>query len=67
MSGGVTPDLRYSTAETHAQWDAIVLGGLKQGNGMPAFGNILAPEDSEAVRNYVLERAQRAWLRQQAQ
>jgi PQQ-dependent dehydrogenase (methanol/ethanol family) len=66
-SGGVTPDLRYSTAETHAQWDAIVLGGMKQGNGMPAFGNILAPEDSEAVRNYVLERARRAWQRQQAQ
>ena len=66
-SGGVTPDLRYSTAETHAQWDAIVLGGMKQGNGMPAFGNILAPEDSEAVRNYVLERARRAWERQQAQ
>jgi PQQ-dependent dehydrogenase (methanol/ethanol family) len=67
VSGGVTPDLRYSTAETHAQWDAIVLGGMKQANGMPAFGNILAPEDSEAVRNYVLERAQRAWARQQAQ
>jgi quinohemoprotein ethanol dehydrogenase len=67
VSGGVTPDLRYSTAETHAQWDAIVLGGMKQANGMPAFGNILAPEDSQAVRNYVLERAQRAWQRQQAQ
>ena len=67
VSGGVTPDLRYSNAETHAQWDAIVLGGMKQANGMPAFGNILAPEDSQAVRNYVLERAQRAWQRQQAQ
>ena len=63
----MTPDLRHSTAETHAQWDAIVLGGMKQANGMPAFGNILAPEDSQAVRNYVLERAQRAWDRQQAQ
>jgi PQQ-dependent dehydrogenase (methanol/ethanol family) len=66
-SGGITPDLRYSNAETHANWDAIVLGGLKQANGMPAFGNILSPDDSAAVRNYVLERAQRAWERQQAQ
>ncbi len=66
-SGGITPDLRYSTAETHTAWDTIVLGGAKQANGMPPFGHVLAPEDSEAVRNYVLERALRAWERQQAQ
>lgn len=66
-SGGITPDLRYSNADTHAAWAEIVLGGTKQANGMPPFGHILAQEDSEAVRNYVLERARRAWERQQAQ
>ena len=65
-SGGITPDLRYSTAETHASWSAIVLGGSARANGMPGFGDILNGDDSAAVQAYVIERAQRAFDRQQA-
>ena len=50
--GGSVPDLRYSEATIHAQWDAIVIGGSKRTNGMP--GIELTAEQSDAVRSYVL-------------
>ncbi|MBJ88650.1 MAG: PQQ-dependent dehydrogenase, methanol/ethanol family [Woeseia sp.] len=50
--GGSVPDLRYATADTHATWHAIVVGGSKSSTGMPAMD--IAVEESEAIRNYVL-------------
>ena len=67
VSGGVIPDLRYATAETHAAWPAIVLGGSLSENGMPSFAGILAAEDSHAVQAYVVDRARVAYERQQAE
>ena len=46
------PDLRFATAETHATWQAIVIGGSKSANGMPAME--IPQEESEAIRNYIL-------------
>jgi mono/diheme cytochrome c family protein len=63
ISGGITPDLRHATAETHAIWDAIVLGGALRDNGMPAFGQILSKDDSDAVRSFVIQRARLAYER----
>jgi mono/diheme cytochrome c family protein len=57
ISGGLVKDLRLSEETVHAQWNAIVLGGLLQGPGMPAFAGILTAEEAEAVRMYVLDRA----------
>jgi quinohemoprotein ethanol dehydrogenase len=51
--GGSVPDLRYSSANTHATWHGIVIGGTMRANGMPAYPN-LDVEQSEAIRNYVL-------------
>ena len=51
--GGSVPDLRYSSADTHAAWHGIVIGGARSANGMPAFSQ-LEVEQSEAIRNYVL-------------
>jgi hypothetical protein len=45
-------------------WDAIVLGGLRRDQGMPAFGLIFDQQDSEAVRAFVVERARYAYDRQ---
>jgi glucose dehydrogenase/cytochrome c5 len=59
-SGGVLPDLRRASPETHAAWDAIVRGGLYRERGMPAFAQIFSAADSEAVRAFVLERAWQA-------
>ncbi len=50
--GGSVPDLRYSTKDVHAAWPAIVVGGARIANGMPSFK--LQPEESQAIRNYVL-------------
>ncbi len=50
--GGTVPDLRYANSTTHAQWNAIVVGGSKVVNGMP--GMELTIEQSEAIRDYVL-------------
>ncbi|MGI9205752.1 MAG: PQQ-dependent dehydrogenase, methanol/ethanol family [Woeseiaceae bacterium] len=50
--GGSVPDLRYASVSTHETWHAIVVGGSKSANGMPAMG--LEIDASEAIRNYVL-------------
>tara|TARA_A100001037_G_scaffold302002_1_gene332711 strand:- start:12210 stop:14462 length:2253 start_codon:yes stop_codon:yes gene_type:complete len=47
-------DLRYSTPEIHASWDAIVRGGAFAGRGMASFAHVLEPADSEAIRAYVV-------------
>jgi quinohemoprotein ethanol dehydrogenase len=53
-AGGSVPDLRFASEETHAAWNAIVVGGAKRLNGMP--GSEMSREDAEAVRQYVLSR-----------
>ncbi len=64
-SGGITPDLRYSGADVHDTWDAIVLGGARRDRGMPAFATIFDADDSRAVQAFVIEAAHEAWARQQ--
>ena len=66
-SGGVLPDLRRLTKEKHDIWDEIVLGGMLRDIGMPAFGQILSKEDSDAVHAFVIERARHAYDTQSAQ
>jgi len=55
--GGSVPDLRYSSADTHAAWHGIVIGGANRAKGMPAFSH-LDVEQSEAIRNYVLSKSE---------
>jgi mono/diheme cytochrome c family protein len=57
VSGGVLPDLRYSAALSSDQWTNIVLGGLLQPNGMVSFSKELSHKDAEAIRAYVISRA----------
>lgn len=65
--GGVLSDLRRLTPQTHAIWDAIVLEGVLRDVGMPAFDPILSKDDSDAVHAFVIERARRAYDKQQQQ
>ncbi|HMA10591.1 MAG TPA: c-type cytochrome, partial [Steroidobacteraceae bacterium] len=58
--GGVK-DLRQMTRETHAQFNDIVLKGLRVQKGMASFANLLSAEDAEAVHAYVISRAQEDW------
>ena len=60
VGGGVLPDLRYATQETHDQLMSIVLGGTLQSHGMPSFAKWLNESDVERIRAYVVSRAEDA-------
>lgn len=52
------PDLRYS-GMTHSAgaWKAVVLDGLLSSRGMVSFADNFDEQDAEAIRAYVIERA----------
>ena len=51
------PDLRYSTAEVHNRFEAIVVAGERRSLGMPSFGDLLTPDQVRAIQAYILSRA----------
>ncbi len=54
----VFPDLRYSPAlNSAAAFDAIVLGGVFQTNGMASFKGRLTEPQVQSVRAYMIDRA----------
>jgi quinohemoprotein ethanol dehydrogenase len=57
VSGGVLPDLRYSGTLGNAAWTDVVLGGSLKPYGMVSFSKELSKEDVEAIRAYVIFRA----------
>jgi quinohemoprotein ethanol dehydrogenase len=57
VSGSSVPDLRYATAETHHQFESIVLGGAREQRGMPSFKDVLKPDQLRAIQAYILSRA----------
>jgi quinohemoprotein ethanol dehydrogenase len=56
VSGGVLPDLRYSSTLETDEWYSDVLGGLLQSDGMASFAKELSHEDAAAIRAYVVFR-----------
>jgi mono/diheme cytochrome c family protein len=58
-SGGVLPDLRFSSRETHARWNDIVLGGIRADRGMASFADVIGPADAAAIQVYVIAQAHR--------
>ncbi len=61
ISGGINPDLRYMSAETHGLFRDIVLGGIRRGLGMPAFNDVLSEADLEKIHAYVVSRARETY------
>ena len=59
-TGGVK-DLRHLTAETHAAFNDIVLGGARKDKGMAGFADRIDPAQAEAIHAYVIARAQEDW------
>jgi quinohemoprotein ethanol dehydrogenase len=57
VAGSGIPDLRYATAETHHQFESIVLGGARESRGMPSFRDVLKREQLPAIQAYILSRA----------
>jgi quinohemoprotein ethanol dehydrogenase len=57
VAGASIPDLRYASAQTHQQFEAIVLGGARESRGMPSFKDALKRDQIRAIQAYVLSRA----------
>lgn len=52
------PDLRRSSRMvSEADWSSVVLEGELQDNGMISFANVLADGEAEAIRAYIISRA----------
>ncbi|MFL6216190.1 MAG: PQQ-dependent dehydrogenase, methanol/ethanol family [Blastocatellia bacterium] len=56
ISGGATPDLRYSAASVYDHYKEILLEGKNLARGMPSFKEWLTVDDVEAIRAYLLKR-----------
>jgi quinohemoprotein ethanol dehydrogenase len=48
------PDLHRLTAETHAVFDSIVLGGRLAPSGMASFADIYTPEQVRMIQAYLI-------------
>jgi quinohemoprotein ethanol dehydrogenase len=58
IAGGLVPDLRHSSAIGYPDtMKAVVLEGALKHNGMVSFASALKPEDAEAIRHYLIKRA----------
>jgi quinohemoprotein ethanol dehydrogenase len=67
VSGGVLPDLRYSGTLDSGQWFRVVLDGMLKQYGMVGFSKDLSREDAEAVRAFVIFRANQSLAQAAAQ
>ena len=57
-SSGVLPDLRWSAITGNPEaWKGVVIDGNLAANGMVSFAEYLTPEETEAIRAYVLAQA----------
>ncbi|ANY19309.1 Quinohemoprotein alcohol dehydrogenase ADH IIB precursor [Tsuneonella dongtanensis] len=58
VAGALVPDLRHSGALGSPEtMKAIVIDGALSHNGMVSFAKALRPADAEAIRHYVIKRA----------
>jgi PQQ-dependent dehydrogenase (methanol/ethanol family) len=56
-SAGPIPDLRFMSADTHTNFNAIVLGGAYVGKGMASFSSVLDEAGARAVHAYIVSQA----------
>jgi alcohol dehydrogenase (cytochrome c)/quinohemoprotein ethanol dehydrogenase len=58
VGSSVLPDLRRAgSLESSASWSAVVHDGVLKGNGMASFAGSLSKQEIEAIRAYVIKRA----------
>jgi quinohemoprotein ethanol dehydrogenase len=58
--GGIK-DLRMMSPETRAEFNAIVLEGVREERGMVSFADRVSPADAEAIHAYLIHRANADW------
>ena len=56
VSGGILPDLRYSSTLETNEWFSDVLDGMLRAEGMVSFASELSRDDAAAIRSYVILR-----------
>jgi quinohemoprotein ethanol dehydrogenase len=66
VSGGVLPDLRYSSTLGGDEWFNVVLRGLLEPHGMVSFSKELSRDDAAAIRAYVIYRAHQTLAQEKA-
>jgi quinohemoprotein ethanol dehydrogenase len=58
--GGIK-DLRRMSAQTHADFQNIVIGGARKERGMASFADILGKDDAELIHKYIVVRINEDW------
>jgi quinohemoprotein ethanol dehydrogenase len=61
------PDLRRASAQTHDEFAAIVIGGLRRDKGMPVFAGQITPEELQALQSFILDEAWNSYEKQPAE
>jgi mono/diheme cytochrome c family protein len=58
VAGGVLPDLRWSPLNrSDRAWQDVVIGGVRKDRGMVSFAPVLSEQEAEAIRAYVVRKA----------
>ncbi|WP_428410329.1 PQQ-dependent dehydrogenase, methanol/ethanol family [Hyphococcus sp.] len=55
----ISPDLRRMSPSTHEIFNDILLEGLLVDNGMPAWGDLMSPEDADAIHAFLIAEQRR--------
>ncbi len=66
LGPNITPDLRKMSAEKHALFNDIVLGGAFAKQGMESFADILSAKDADNIHAYLINQSWQAYHRQEA-
>jgi quinohemoprotein ethanol dehydrogenase len=58
---GGLKDLRLMTRDTHAEFNKIVMEGIRTEKGMASFADVLSQEEADAIHHYLISRANEDW------
>jgi quinohemoprotein ethanol dehydrogenase len=60
ISGGILPDLRYSTFLVSDSWFDVILKGALASKGMASFSSVIDEQGASAIRTYIVNQASSA-------
>jgi quinohemoprotein ethanol dehydrogenase len=63
-AAGTAPDLRRMSAQTQAQFEKIVLGGIRAEKGMGSFASVLSADEVNAIHAALVDTAWREYKRE---
>lgn len=63
-AAGTVPDLRRMSAQTHAEFESIVLRGVRASKGMGSFAQVLSENEVRAIHGAMVDAAWREYERE---